>query len=106
MLPPIPLTLAHLQFHLRCCDSGGGQLAYGNGGSGLRKVETLENKAEPLFSSGVEVTAGSGNDRLMPFRAEFKFQIKPANPSLGYRHQTCIPTPGKPAHLPAGLPYP
>ena len=87
-------------------------MAYGNGGSGLRKVETLENKAEPLFSSGVEVTAGSGNNALMPFRAEFKFQIKPANPSLGYgfrlgyRHQTRTPTPGKPAHLPAGLPYP
>jgi hypothetical protein len=56
---------------LRCCDSGGGQLACGNGGSELRKVETLESKGSALLSSGEEVTAGSGYDALMAFRAEF-----------------------------------
>ncbi len=56
--PPIPCPI------LRCCDSDGGQSACSNGGSRLRRVETLNNKGSALFLSGVEVTAGSGNDAV------------------------------------------
>ena len=79
--PSIPLTITLiLSLILRSCDCVGGQLACGNGGSGLRKAEKLKNKGSALFSSGVEVTAGNGKDVLTPFRAEFKFWIKPADP--------------------------
>jgi len=60
-------------------------LACGNGGSGLRKGEELKNKGSALFSSGVVVTAGSGNDALTPFRAEFEFPDQTRQPVAGVR---------------------